>query len=131
MLFTTAYYTSLMPFNSVKIPIGVILQTPEKVIFKFDLSEERFNLIKKLSTDADKETFSGFEESFKKNYLSVDKFKITDDQGREIEITANDSRFLPYLNTTFQNHYQFSKPVPIEIEKPEEFLEYIFKEIVT
>lgn len=131
MQFTIAYYTNLTPFNSRKIPIGVILQTPENVLFRFDLSDERFNKIKEISQGADPETFYKFEESFQKNYIDVDKINITDDNGQKIDITATDSRFLPYLNTTFQNYYQFSKPTPIEIQKPQEFIEYLFKELIT
>lgn len=130
MQFTIVYYTDLTPFNNRRVPFGVILQTPEKVFFKFDLSEERFNKIKAISNEADQETFDKFEESFQKNYIDVDKINITDDNGQKIDITATDSRFLPYLNTTFQNYYQFSKPTPIEIEKPQDFLEYLFKELI-
>lgn len=130
MNFTIAYYTNLRPFNSVKIPIGIVIQTPQGLIYKFDLSETKFNKIREISPNADSETFKKFEESFKASYLDVDSIEITDDNGQKITIKSSDPRFIPYLNTTYQNYYQYSRSTPIEANNPEVLLDLLFKQIV-
>ncbi len=108
------------------VPFGVIVQSESDLLFKFDLSDARFDKIHELSPDVDPETFKSFEKTFKANFIDVDSFDISDDYGNKVSITKTNPRFLDYLYKSYQSNYQYSTPTPIEGDEPSEYLNKLF-----
>lgn len=130
MKFSIVQYNIREAFQEKKIPIGVIIQSDEGIFYKFDNSNEKFELIKSNFSGADKETFENFQKTFEENFINVDKISISDENGNQILISKNDPQFLEYLNGTYQSTYTYSKPTPLEGSEPKTYLDLIFEQQV-
>lgn len=130
MKYIVALYKNMTPFQEQYVPIGIVLQTNEGLYYKFDLSDDKFNKIKNIYSNADPETFKKFEKTFIESFIDNDKIEITKENGIKTFINNKDPFFLDYLNQTFQSVYQYSKPLAIEGSNSNETLELLFQNIV-
>lgn len=130
MKYVIAQYNNLNPFDNKTIAIGVVIQSENGLLFKFDLSEDRLKKIKSIAPNVDPETFKNLSKSFEENFARAEYIETSDELGNKIRIKHTDPKFLDYLNATYQTFYQYSEPKEIEGTDIDKYLELLYSRIV-
>lgn len=131
MKYVVVLYKNMTPFQVQHVPIGIVLQSTDNLYYKFDLSDDKFQQIKKIYPEADLETFKNFEKTFEESLVNNEKIETSDINGQKISINKSHPIFLDYLNQTFQSVYQYTKPLTIEGGNPTEILKLLFEKIIS
>lgn len=112
MIYSKVEYKDFLRPNDI-VFLGVVIQDEKGITTKFDLTPSKFDLVKRISPEADWDTFRLFDATFKNSFLK-NKFIITSGNYPKKKFSVTDPFFLEYLHQKFQNNYRFSKPEEID-----------------
>lgn len=129
MKYVRATYRNLYsPAESIS--FGIVLFTGKEILCKFDNSERRQKLMRRLNNAFDKDTFVNFETTFTDTFIEKGVISVTDMTGHRRQIDVASEEFLTYLAETFLGPYRYSKPASAEGSDPAVTLEALMTRLV-